>query len=102
MYEPGKRSGAWVKYRVNAGQELVIGGYIPGGRGVDLIIVGFYRDKKLIYVARVRNGFVPEPRRMMSEKLKLLVRTECPFANLPETRKCRSSPSSLYRFTFFP
>ena len=28
VYEPGKRSGAWVKYRANAGQELVIGGCI--------------------------------------------------------------------------
>ena len=26
-YQPGKRSGAWIKYRVNRGQELVIGGY---------------------------------------------------------------------------
>jgi hypothetical protein len=23
FYEPGKRSGAWIKYRVNRGQELV-------------------------------------------------------------------------------
>ena len=28
-YEPGLRSGAWMKMRVNAGQELVIGGYTP-------------------------------------------------------------------------
>jgi len=25
-YEVGKRSGAWAKYRLNSGQELVIGG----------------------------------------------------------------------------
>jgi bifunctional non-homologous end joining protein LigD len=30
LYEPGKRTGAWIKYRVNRGQEFVIGGYIPG------------------------------------------------------------------------
>jgi bifunctional non-homologous end joining protein LigD len=30
LYEPGKRTGAWVKCRVNRGQELVIGGYLPG------------------------------------------------------------------------
>jgi bifunctional non-homologous end joining protein LigD len=29
LYEPGKRTGSWVKCRVNRGQELVIGGYIP-------------------------------------------------------------------------
>lgn len=89
VYEAGKRSGAWIKYRVNAGQELVIGGYIPAGLGVDSIIVGFYRDKKLIYVARVRNGFVPATRRMMFQKLKPLIQTDCPFVNLPETHKGR-------------
>ena len=29
-YEPGARSGAWLKMRVNQGQEFVIGGYTPG------------------------------------------------------------------------
>jgi len=42
LYEPGKRSGAWIKYRVNRGQELVIGGYIPGTYGLDSFIVGYY------------------------------------------------------------
>jgi bifunctional non-homologous end joining protein LigD len=28
-YEPGERSGAWQKMRVNRGQELVIAGYTP-------------------------------------------------------------------------
>jgi ATP-dependent DNA ligase len=27
VYEPGKRSGAWIKYRVNLGQEFVLGGW---------------------------------------------------------------------------
>jgi bifunctional non-homologous end joining protein LigD len=27
LYEPGKRTGSWVKCRVNRGQEFVIGGY---------------------------------------------------------------------------
>ena len=29
-YESGQRSGAWLKMRVNQGQEFVIGGYTPG------------------------------------------------------------------------
>jgi bifunctional non-homologous end joining protein LigD len=29
-YEPGERSGAWIKLRANLEQEFVIGGYIPG------------------------------------------------------------------------
>jgi hypothetical protein len=28
-YEPGQRSGAWRKMRINQGQEFVIGGYTP-------------------------------------------------------------------------
>jgi bifunctional non-homologous end joining protein LigD len=30
-YEPGLRSGAWQKMRINQGQEFVIGGYTIGG-----------------------------------------------------------------------
>src|SRR5207244_9327770 len=41
FYEPGKRSGTWIKYRVNRGQELLIGGYVPGPHGLDSIIVGY-------------------------------------------------------------
>jgi DNA ligase D-like protein (predicted ligase) len=88
-YEAGKRSGAWIKYRVNRGQELVIGGYMPGAHGVDSIIVGYYKGDDLVYVARVRNGFVPASRRRVFEQLRPLVTPACPFANLPDTRKSR-------------
>jgi hypothetical protein len=39
LYEAGHRTGAWAKYRVNRGQELVIGGYTPSPHGLDSIIV---------------------------------------------------------------
>ena len=39
LYESGKRTGAWVKYRVNKGQEFVIGGYTPRNP-FDALIVG--------------------------------------------------------------
>jgi ATP-dependent DNA ligase len=81
LYESGKRTGAWIKHRLNNGQELVIGGYVPGAHGVDSVIVGFYRGKDLIYVARVRNGFVPASRRQLFEKLRPLMSPECPFVN---------------------
>ena len=88
-YEAGKRSGSWTKYRLNTGQELVIGGYIPGAHGVDAIIVGYYRGEDLIYVARVRNGFVPASRRQIFARLKPLLIPKCPFTNLPEAHKGR-------------
>jgi bifunctional non-homologous end joining protein LigD len=39
-YESGKRSGAWVKHKINRGQEFVIGGY-TGGTPLDALIVGY-------------------------------------------------------------
>ena len=89
IYEIGKRSGSWIKYRVNRGQELVIGGYIPGAHGLDSIIFGYYKGKDLVYVARVRNGFVPASRRHVFGKLKNLEVPNCPFVNLPEKHRSR-------------
>src|SRR5580692_8565805 len=89
VYQPGKRSGAWIKYRVNRGQEFVIGGYFPGPHGIDSLIVGYYDGVEVIYVARTRNGFVPASRRQVFSKLKHLVTPNCPFVNLPETRRSR-------------
>ena len=61
-----------------------------GPHGLDSIVVGYYRGKELVYVARVRNGFVPASRRQMFEKLRrLLVFPECPFLNLPEKHRSR-------------
>jgi len=86
LYEPGKRSGAWLKYRVNKGQEFVIGGYVPDNP-FDSIIVGYYQGGKLLYAAKVRNGFVSNTRREVAAKLKGLQIDACPFANLPERKR---------------
>jgi ATP-dependent DNA ligase len=88
-YEPGKRSGAWCKYRINLGQEFVVGGYTPGGNGFDALIAGFYRGKDLFFAARVRAGFVPATRRQVFAKIKDLKTAKCPFVNLPEQSEGR-------------
>jgi bifunctional non-homologous end joining protein LigD len=89
LYEAGKRTGSWAKVRLNRAQELVVGGFVPGSHGVDSIIVGYYGGNDLVYVARVRNGFVPATRRMVYEKLKPLILDRCPFVDLPETGRAR-------------
>jgi DNA ligase D-like protein (predicted ligase) len=88
-YQAGQRTGAWSKYRVNRGQELVIGGYIPGPHGLDSLIVGYYRGNDLVYVARVRNGFVPALRRQVFERIRGLTSPVMPFVNLPEKEPSR-------------
>ena len=45
IYEPGERSGAWIKLRANLEQEFVIGGYITGASGFDALLVGVYEKK---------------------------------------------------------
>ena len=83
-YEPGERSGAWQKMRINQGQELVIAGYTPSQKNFDALVVGYYEDDKLMYAARTRNGFTPASRMELFKKIRPLEIKECPFANLPE------------------
>ena len=86
QYESGKRTGAWSKYKVNHGQEFVIGGY-TAGNPFDALIVGYYEGGKLHYVAKVRNGFVPRVRQEVYRRFKGLEIDTCPFVNLPEKRR---------------
>jgi hypothetical protein len=45
------------------------------------------QDHKLMFAARVRNGFVPSLRTAVFRKFKGLETRKCPFANLPESEK---------------
>jgi ATP-dependent DNA ligase len=47
-YEPGQRSGAWQKMRVNRGQPFVIAGYTLASRSFDALVFGYYVDGKLM------------------------------------------------------
>jgi bifunctional non-homologous end joining protein LigD len=85
-YEPGERSGAWMKMRVNLSQEFIIGGYSVGGTTFDAVILGHVVDGKLAYVARTRSGFTPALRAELLRKMKPLEVSECPFCNLPESK----------------
>jgi DNA ligase D-like protein (predicted ligase) len=84
LYEPGLRSGAWRKMRVNRGQEFAIGGYTLGGNSFDAVIFGYYKGDNLVYVTRTRNGFTPSSRLELARRFRTLVSKDCPFANLPE------------------
>jgi ATP-dependent DNA ligase len=52
LYEPGKRSGAWQKMRVLQSREFLIGGYTPGAKNFDGILIGYHEGRELLYVAR--------------------------------------------------
>jgi DNA ligase D-like protein (predicted ligase) len=85
-YESGLRSGAWLKMRVNQGQEFVIGGYTLGTSAFDALVIGYYQDGQLVYASRTRNGFTPALRAQLFRKFKGLETDACPFTNLPEKK----------------
>jgi DNA ligase D-like protein (predicted ligase) len=90
-YEPGLRSGAWQKIRVNQGQEFVMAGYTPSLKNFDALVIGYYEGAKLIYATRTRNGFTPASRAELFTKIKPLEIEKCPFWNLPEKKAGRWS-----------
>jgi DNA ligase D-like protein (predicted ligase) len=89
VYEPGLRTGAWLKMRVNRAQEFVIGGYTVGGNPFDALVLGYYDEGRLMYAARTRSGFTPAVRAQLYKRFRDLETPTCPFANLPEKKAGR-------------
>jgi bifunctional non-homologous end joining protein LigD len=88
LYEPGQRSDAWQKLKLENQQELVIGGYRPGSNDIDALLVGYYDETGLRFAGKVRAGFVPHLRREVFKALKPHHVDDCPFVDLPN---CKSS-----------
>ncbi|MBV8430468.1 MAG: DNA ligase D [Solirubrobacterales bacterium] len=86
-YEPGRRSGAWLKIKNTLRQELVIGGWIPGeGRRAERIgalLMGYFETGSLIYAGRVGTGFTEATLDDLGRRLGPLRRTTSAFAKAP-------------------
>jgi bifunctional non-homologous end joining protein LigD len=82
-YEPGSRSGAWLKVKNTDSQELVIGGWLPGqgGRAKTLgsLAVGFYEGDRLLYAGNVGTGFTERTLADLIAPLAELERPTSPF-----------------------
>jgi DNA ligase D-like protein (predicted ligase) len=88
-YRSGERSGDWLKWRADRGQEFVIGGYVPDGDRIESLLVGYYSGGDLLYAARVRAGISVGTRRVLMPFLQELLSPQCPFTNLPERTEGR-------------
>jgi bifunctional non-homologous end joining protein LigD len=91
-YEPGKRSGAWIKLKLHQEQELVIGGYTEpeGGRKYfGALLVGFYEDNRLKFAGRVGTGFSEKRLHDLYAELNKIRAEDCPFFNLPAAARSR-------------
>ncbi len=86
VYEPDRRSGAWIKLKCVNEQEFVIGGYTPpqGARKhFGAILVGYYDNNKLVFAGKVGTGFTAKSLSILHKKLQKEARNDCPFVDLP-------------------
>jgi bifunctional non-homologous end joining protein LigD len=86
VYEPGRRSGAWIKLKCVSEQEFVIGGYTPpqgSRRYFGAMLVGYYDNKKLMFAGKVGTGFTAKWLSVLYKKLQKEARDDCPFVDLP-------------------
>jgi len=82
-YEPGLRSGAWVKIKNHSRQELVIGGWLEGEgrrRGYPgALLVGYYDKGKFVYAGKVGTGFTDAMLDKLLALMKPLEQASSPF-----------------------
>src|SRR4029077_7769270 len=86
VYEPGRRSGAWIKLKCVDEQEFVIGGYPPpqGARKYfGAILVGYYKDRDLVFAGKVGTGFTTKLLATFHRKFSAEELGDCPFVDLP-------------------
>jgi ATP-dependent DNA ligase len=56
----------------------------------EYLLVGYYENKNLMFIAKIKNGFTPALRRQVGEHFVGLETRLCPFTNLPEHQNARS------------
>ena len=85
-YEPGRRSGAWIKLKSLNEQEFVIGGYTPPGgarKYFGAILIGYYENRKLKFAGKAGSGFTEKSLSTLHKKFRAEERDDCPFVDLP-------------------
>ena len=88
------RTTDWLKIKCVHEQEFVIGGFTLPGKGhtgihgVGALLLGYYRDGKLIYAGRTGTGFTQKTHSVIRTQLEKIRQKETPFEKLPaEARK---------------
>lgn len=79
-------SPAWLKLKLSLEQEFVVGGYRPG-TPLESLLVGYYEGGNLMYAGTIRQGLHAANRRLLATALTALKSRDCPFSNLPNSRK---------------
>jgi bifunctional non-homologous end joining protein LigD len=80
----GERSGDWVKTKCRAGHEVVIGGWTGEAGQLRSLLVGVYREGRLVSTGRVGTGFGREVVRRLLPALQAVEADKSPFAPGPD------------------
>jgi bifunctional non-homologous end joining protein LigD len=88
VYEPGRRSGIWIKLKCVTEQEFVIGGFTPpaGARKhFGALLVGYYSEGStfLRFAGKVGTGFDTKLLSSLHKRMRAEERNTCPFTDLP-------------------
>lgn len=89
VYKSG-RSGDWLKSKCLREQEFVVGGYTLSSDGDDRIgslLLGYYRDGKLVYAGRTGTGFTQKMRRALLSQMKPMQVAKAAYASVPAEAK---------------
>jgi bifunctional non-homologous end joining protein LigD len=91
LYEPGRRSRAWLKLKVEQRQEFVVGGYTEprnSRQHLGAILLGYHDDDgNLVYAGHTGGGFSRATLSDMYRRLHPLERKTCPFVKQPRTNE---------------
>jgi bifunctional non-homologous end joining protein LigD len=79
-----KRSNCWIKIKVTTQQDFVICGYVMGEREpFGALVLGYYKDKKLVYAGNVGSGFTQQSLKAVGEKIKPLITKKSVLSDVP-------------------
>jgi bifunctional non-homologous end joining protein LigD len=88
-YLPGRRADAWRKVKTTLGQELVVGGWLPGAGRLEgqlgSLLVGYHDDRDALrFAGRVGSGIDAPARERLQRLLTPLRRDDSPFVDAPK------------------
>lgn len=89
-YQPGVRSKAWLKLKVEHRQEFVVGGWTEPRNTrehIGALLLGYFDGGRFKYVGHTGGGFTREGLREMHHRLSRLERKTSPFEQPPRTNE---------------
>jgi bifunctional non-homologous end joining protein LigD len=80
-----RRSQEWIKIKVTQQQDFVICGYVLGEREpFGALVLGYYKDKKLVYAGNVGSGFTQQSLKSTFEKIEPLITKKPTLSGVPK------------------